>query len=404
MIHLHRSRSAAIRLLLLAALSATGLVVGTSAPALAQTSGTWTLTGSMKGAREGQTATLLPNGQVLIAGGIDGTTVLSSAELYNPATGKWSSTGAMNVPRADQTATLLPNGEVLVAGGWNTPSGAFCLFNYLSSAELYNPATGKWTLTGTMSAPRAGQTATLLPNGQVLVAGGVTQTSPTNCAEAIYSSAELYNPATGTWSLTGSMNAPRDLFTATLLGNGQVLAAGGDNNVDPFNHSLSSAELYNPGTGTWTLTGSLNTARAGHHAVLLSNGEVLVVDGEDVSSLGTFELNSTEVYDPATGKWTTTGNTFHAGRAGFSVTLLGTGKVLIAGGEAPTGKTNTILSEAELYDPSTATTALTASMNVPRNDQSATLLPNGQVLAAGGETETSNGKFIDTSSAELYTP
>ncbi len=402
MMHVNRSGFGAIRWLPLAALFAIGLVVGTSAPALAQTSGTWTLTGSMKGAREGQTATLLPGGEVLVAGGIAGSATLASAELYNPATGKWSATGSMNVARADQSATLLPDGQVLVAGGDNQATTGSCFFSLLSSAELYNPATGKWTLTGSMSIARAAATATLLPNGQVLVAGG--QTTSSTCAFGIASSAELYNPATGSWTQTGSMNAPRALDTATLLSNGQVLAAGGSNDADPFNHSLASAELYNPATGKWTLTGSLNTARDGHQAVLLASGQVLVADGEDVSSAGTFELNSTEVYNPATGKWATTGTTFHAGNSGFSVTLLNTGKVLIAGGIVGVYPHTHITSAAELYDPATATSAFTGSMNVARNDQSATLLPDGQVLAAGGQTTTSNGKFTDVASAELYTP
>ncbi len=399
MIHVNRSRFGAIRFLLLVALSAIGLVASTSAPALAQTSGTWALTGSMKTAREGQTATLLPNGQVLVAGGLAGTTILASAELYNPATGKWSATGSMNTARAGQTATLLPDGQVLVAGGFNEP--VLGSFNYLSSAELYNPATGKWAVTGSMTTSRLGHTATLLPDGQVLVAGGE---ATVNGAFTVFSSAELYNPAAGTWTRTGRMNAAREQYTATLLTNGQVLAAGGYNDADPFNHSLASAELYNPATGTWALTGSLNTPRYGHQAVRLANGQVLAVDGTDVSSAGTFNLNSTELYNPATGAWATTGSTFHAGNAPFSVTLLSTGKVLIAGGITGVYPNTHITSAAELYDPATATSASTGSMNVARNDQSATLLPNGQVLAAGGQSTSANGKTTDVASAELYTP
>jgi len=252
-----------------------------------------------------------------------------------------------------------------------------------------------------MTTPRLGHTATLLPDGQVLVAGGE---GTVNGAFTVLSSAELYNPAVGTWTRTGRMNAAREQHTATLLTHGQVLAAGGYSDADRFNHSLASAELYNLATGTWAPTGSLNAPRDGHQEVLLANGQVLAVDGEDVSSAGTFNLNSTEVYDPATGTWTTTGTTFHAGNAPFSVTLLGTGKVLIAGGTTGVYPNTHITSAAELYDPATATSASTGSMNAPRNDQSATLLPNGQVLAAGGQTTTSDGKTTDAASAELYTP
>jgi N-acetylneuraminic acid mutarotase len=399
MIHLYRSRFAAIRLLLLAAVSAGGLVASTSAPALAQASGTWALTGSMKIAREGQTATLLANGQVLVAGGTAGANTLASAELYTPATGKWSATGSMTTARAGQTATLLPNGQVLVAGGFNqTTAGSF---TYLASAELYNPAAGTWTATGSMHTARLSETATLFPDGRVLVAGGA---ATVNGSFQVFASAELYDPATGTWIPTGSMNAPREQHTATLLPNGQVLAAGGYNDADPFNHSLASAELYNPATGTWALTGSMHTPRYGHQAVRLANGQVLVLYGTDVSSAGTFNLNSTELYNPATGTWVTTGSTFHFGNAPFSVTLLNTGKVLIAGGTTGVYPHTRIISAAELYDPATGTSASTGSMNAARNNQSATLLPDGQVLVAGGQSTASTGKFTDVASAELYTP
>jgi N-acetylneuraminic acid mutarotase len=386
-------------LLLLAAVSATGLVASASAPALAQASGTWALTGSMTTAREGQTATLLPNGQVLVAGGTDRAATLASAELYTPATGRWSATGSMTTTRAGQTATLLPDGQVLVAGGFTqTTTGSF---SYLASAELYNPATGTWTATGSMTTPRLSHTATLLPTGQVLVAGGA---ATVNGAFEVFASAELYTPATGTWTPTGSMNAPREQHTATLLATGQVLAAGGYNDADPFNHSLASAELYHPATGTWTPTGSLNTPRYAHQAVRLASGQVLALDGTDVSSAGTFNLNSTELYTPATGTWATTGTTFHFGNAPFSVTLLNTGKILIAGGITGVYPHTRIISAAELYDPATATSASTGSMNAPRNDQSATLLPDGQVLAAGGRSTSAVGKPADVASAELYTP
>ena len=123
----------------------------------------------------------------------------------------------MNVARVDHTATLLANGEVLVAGGSNGTNG------YLASAELYNPSTGKWTLTGSMHVPRDSHHAVLLQNGEVLVAGGYNATV-SGTGEA---STELYNPSTGTWTLTGSMTDGRVDFTLTLLSNGKVLAAGG---------------------------------------------------------------------------------------------------------------------------------------------------------------------------------
>jgi hypothetical protein len=363
---------------------AMGLLAGPAAPALAQTSGTWSSAGSMKDAREDHSATLLPNGQVLVAGGAgqfqsqtSGTADLASAELFK--SGGWSTTGSMNTARQNHTATLLQNGLVLVAGGIQSQP----TFNeMLSSAELYNPATGTWSVTGSMSTPRAYHTATLLPNGKVLVAGGDKFTS------LALSSAELYDPATGTWTSTRSMNEARGAFTATLLTNGQVLAAGSGS-------TGTTAELYNPATGTWTLTGSLNIARFNPFAVRLANGMVLVLDG-----IGT---NSTELYDPATGIWTINGNTIQSGNSGFSVTLLGTGKVLIAGGLSSVYPHGHVTNAAELYDPSVGASVTTGSMRTARIGHSAALLPNGQVVVAGGLSTNQKGEYF-VKSAELYTP
>jgi WD40 repeat protein len=183
--------------------------------------GTWSLTGSMNVNRENHTATLLPNGNVLVTGGSGAGT---SAELYDPSSGIWTLTGSMNVARQAHTATLQPNGQVLVTGG-SSPTT-------LASAELYDPSSGTWSLTGTMNNARVGHTATLLPNGQVLVAGGYLSGT---------SSAELYDPSSGTWTLTGTMNVGRYYDTATLLPNSQVLVAGG---CGGCGNPLASAELF----------------------------------------------------------------------------------------------------------------------------------------------------------------
>jgi Galactose oxidase, central domain/Kelch motif len=211
---------------------------------------TFVATAPLGVAQAGQTATLLPDGQVLIAAG--GTT---NAELYNPATRSFAATAKMPLAVSGATATLLPNGKVLVAGGVHG-------FHQVTNAELYDPATGTWAATGAMNVARSGQTATLLPSGEVVVAGGGCNGSGYGCDagsfESALSSAELYNPATGTWAKTGSMKDGREDFTATLLKNGQVLAAGGFNNCDDdFCSDINTAELYNPATGTWALTGSM---------------------------------------------------------------------------------------------------------------------------------------------------
>ena len=210
-------------------------------------SGTWTATGSLNTARSYHTATLLPNGMVLVAGGIDSDRLFPRARNCTTRRAGPGLPRAASTPHATaHTATLLPNGMVLVAGGLDSS------FIASASAELYDPASGTWTATGSLNTARAIHTATLLPNGMVLVAGGHDGTSFTPSA-----SAELYDPASGTWTVTGSLNTARSAHTATLLPNGMVLVAGG---LSGFNAS-ASAELYDPASGTWTATGSLNTAR-----------------------------------------------------------------------------------------------------------------------------------------------
>jgi N-acetylneuraminic acid mutarotase len=181
----------------------------------AQAPGRWRATGELVTARAGHTATLLPDGQVLVAGGYEGHVTLASAELYDPATETWTATGSMATARSAHTATLLPNGQVLVAGGYNG--------NSLASAQLYDPATGVWTATGSMATARYAQTATLLPNGQVLVVGGIHRPNSNH----VVKSTELYDPASGRWTATASLSPGRVAHTAILLLNGNVLVSGG---------------------------------------------------------------------------------------------------------------------------------------------------------------------------------
>ncbi|HYH97926.1 kelch repeat-containing protein [Hyalangium sp.] len=291
-------------------------------------SGTWGAVGTMASPRYEHTATLLPNGKVLVVGGYTSSTALATAELYDPATGTWSATGTMAASRHAHTATLLPNGKVLVVGGYN-------YYGNLATAELYDPATGTWSATGTMAISRYDHTATLLPNGKVLVAGGYSSYSYGNV-----SSAEVYDPATGTWSATGSMASPRRLHTATLLPNGKVLIVGGGST---YYANLVTSELYDPATGTWSATGSLNSRRFFLTATLLPNGKVLVAGGADDSSI----LVNAEVYDPATGIWSV-GATMAGPRYAHTATLLPNGDVLVAAGTGPSG---TALTTAELYQP-----------------------------------------------------
>jgi N-acetylneuraminic acid mutarotase len=345
----------------------------------------WNNTGNLNAARRSHTATLLPNGKVLVAGGDNSfdDSILKSAELYDPATGAWTVTGSLNKPRLSHTATLLPNGKVLVAGGWNDLDGA------LNSAELYDPSTGAWSSTANLSTVLFWHTATLLQNDKVLVVGGADENLPLK-------SAELYDPATGAWSVTGSLTAARYGHTATPLENGKVLIAGGSDDGD-LASALASAELYDPATGTWGVTAHLKATRVLHTATLLEGGKVLVAGGYNWPPVS---LSGAELYDPETGTWSVTGSLSR--RSVHTATLLPSGTVLVAGGYDWNRRSS--LNSTELYHPAIGVWDRTTNFNTPRDGHTATLLTNGKVLVAGGLLVAGGPSGTILNSAELYDP
>ena len=361
--------------------------------------GTWTFTGSMHQARGYHTATVLQSGMVLVAGGCkvacDTATNLTGAELYHPDSGTWTPTGSMHDPRIQFTATLLQDGQVLVAGGCRTGNCP----TVLASTELYDPRTGKWARTGSMHVQRTFQTATLLPDGRVLVAGGVTGCNNGACTPGL-ASAELYDPRTGSWTLASSMHQARARPMATLLPDGRVLMAGGapDGANNAYGSPLTSAEIYDPRTGTWTATGSMHQPRSAGAATLLPGGLVLVAGGWN----GYGDALSAELYYPSTGTWTTTGSLLQAEdyEAGETATLLPNGQVLAAGNAVdPSGNP---LTDAELYDPHTGSWTTSGALRQARAAQTTTLLHDGRVLVAGGKSSSDESTFF--ASAEIYQP
>jgi hypothetical protein len=361
---------------------------------------TWAATGSMSQARVDFTATLLLDGKVLVTGGDRGydavPRALASAELYDPSTGTWTPTSSMLQGRYRHTATLLPDGKVLVAGGNVNDSahlgGACCL----ASAELYDPATGTWTATGSMIDTRVAHTAIRLLDGTVLVVGGANGgvTEP---------GAELYDPATGTWTATGPMVQPRHDHSATLLLDGRVFVIGGS-------APQAVGELYDPRTRSWSETDCCthDSNRAGPYmtATLLRDGKVLVAGGIGFRDTGsrpyTVSTPAAVLYDSASERWTPTSSMLFT-RGGFTATLLSDGNVVVVGGS--TRDASLGLDSAELYDPSTGTWTATASMREGRFDQLAIRLLDGRVLVVGGTSEFADGVgFILLASAELYTP
>ena len=293
--------------------------------------------GVMSTPRSRHSATLLHSGKVLVAGGEGEIAFLASAELYDPGTGLFRPTGNLLTGREAHTATLLPNGKVLIAGGFDAVTGV------TNTAELYDPATDTFTPTGSMMARRAWHVSTLLVNGRVLIAGGFSGSN----SGLVESSAEIYDPATGIFSSTGNMTAARELQTANTLANGKVLIAGGIEIIAGYFNYKASAELYDPQTDTFTSTGSMTISHAIHTATSLKTGQILIAGGDTgCGDFGCGAVTSTaELYDPSTGTFTAAGD-MTTPRDRHTANLLSNGDVLVAGGA---NTSNGFLASAELF-------------------------------------------------------
>ena len=322
---------------------------------------------------------------------------------HGPALGTWTATGSLVTARFEHTATLLRNGKVLVAGGAIDEERT-----ELKSAELYDPATGRWTATGSMHWPRARHSATLLADGRVLVAGGFCQgmtmkgCPPVGDPDGAIAEAEIYDPGAGKWTLTGSMTTPRFLHTATLLASGRVLVAGAEHAPDAI---LDSAELFDPNTGTWTATGSMHHARTQNVAAMLPDGKVLVAGGSGpvspTSATPHDLLASAELYDPATSAWTETGSLITKRSFVTLVASLADGRVMVVGGDGPG---DPVLASAEIYDEKTGAWTETGSLANARDLMTSTLLPDGRILVAGGFVGSESAGYTSVAPTELFDP
>jgi hypothetical protein len=362
---------------------------------MAQSAGTFSPLKSLTVPREFHTATLLPDGRVLIAGGFSfgngPFSTWASTEIYDPSTASFISAGSMTAPRHMHTATLLPDGRVLIAGGAFGNGG-----DSQASAELYDPATGTFTATGSMTEPRSQHLATLLNTGKVLIAGGESIT------------AELYDPSTGTFAATGNMTEAGFVGTSTLLADGRVLLT---RSVSEFYED--HADLYDPTTGTFTrtedllgisATGPLVKPGEQPTATLLTNGKVLIAGGTWGDLGGS---NIAEIFDPRSGQFTGTGTMTDGIGALAEATLLPEGRVLIVGRDYAVQCTpvigqpqlGTCPGSAEVYDPATGAFGPPIPSQSEEGHRS-TLLADGTVLLTGGFRCC--GSSID--SAELYTP
>lgn len=330
----------------------------------------------MNAERAAHSATLLPDGKVLIAGGFreEGTQeiAIASAEVFDPTTNTFTPTSDMNEPRNGHTATLLPNGKVLLAGGWNQ-------LGRTATAELYDPQSGTFEYAGSLMAPRQGLTATLLKNGQVLIAGG------DSARDTPQLNAELYDPATETFTPAESLKDGRFGHTATLLADGKVLLIGGTSGNDNI---LASAEIYDPETRQFTSTSDANVVRYKHSAVLLKDGNVLILGGTDRRDW-TGKYDSAEIYDVQAGTFTQISDMNEERfKLAEAAVLLANGNVLIGGGNR----------QIEIFDAQNQEFILGGTLDDDYYFSVLTPLVTGQVLITGGY----NGNILPSDKAWLY--
>lgn len=343
------------------------------------------------------TATLLPNGQVILAGGFAGinynlSQTSSNVECLNPLDGTIIQQ-SMESKRADHTATLLPNGKILMVGGYDVSLDTLTL----NSSELFDPSTGQTS--GPFGPVRYTHTATLLNNGQVLIVGGYgNDRDPYTHANIYLASAELFDPTTSTFTTVGSMAEARGNHQATLLSDGRVLITGGYHPKAGYTdwrlEYVGTAELFDPATKLFTLVGPMTMARVGHTATLLGDGRVLLAGGNNDKGNGD-SIEATELFDPATGLFTPA-SPMGGGKSWATATLLPSGQVLITGGISfPTFG-------AEIYDPATGLFVPTIGpMTCPyRRGHTATLLTDGKVLVKGGSASFSYNVF----ESEIFDP
>ena len=299
----------------------------------------WSPSGNLHDARRGNGTVVLSDGRVLTAGGISAGVVLASAEIWDPATGVWTATAPMHEARFNNVLMTLADGRVLAAGGTAaSPTSS------LASAEIYDPRTGAWMQTGALLTSRSDAAAALLGDGRILVAGGFTEQQGNQTTTG---SVEIFDPVVGGFTRAATMQQARQDFTLTPVGGGRVLAAGGSAGAE----SIGSAELFDSATGAWSDTGSLNQPRRLQSASTLADGSVLVTGGEFVSSGTRSSLTSAEIYQPGSGVWRPATSMTCPRSAQAQVTLHGGTVLVIAGDAAFPGQPPQAQGCSELFTP-----------------------------------------------------
>ena len=342
--------------------------------------------GSSNEARTEHSATLMPDGTVLVVAGEGDDEELTSAEYYDPSTGLWTLVGPVSEARAGHTATLLSDGRVLVVGGGGVG-------RVTRTAELYDPETESWTVAASLGLARIDHTATLLGDGRVLVVGGSDKSVST-------ASTEIYDPESDVWVSGPDMAVARSSHTATLLGDGRVLVVGGKQGRE----AVSSVEIFDAGSGSWSAAAAMSVERGEHTATLLSDGRVLVIGGRD----GSVAHESAEIFDSVARTWMPGASMRHA-RGGHTATLLGDGRVIVVGGGGAIPSNTAEVFDSRVRgndgadsgdDGTVGAWTRTDSMLAPRRGHTATLLPSGGVIVAGGKA----GLLSPLTRTELYVP
>lgn len=330
---------------------------------------------------------------------VAGVLLLAASPAMAAGSGTWSPVPPPATPRAtDHTATELLDGKVLVVGGVSAgeeSKGA------ITTAELYDPVANRWTPAGSLGVPRQYHQATRLADGRVLVTGGYFEGK-------LVAAAEVFDPKTTTWNPAGAMGVARMGHTATLLPSGKVLAAGGLVFGEDARLSFArSAELFEPATLTWARVAEMPAPRAEHSATVLADGGVLLTGGQGSAGRIVAALRDALLYDPSTGAWATVPHLMRTARAAHTATLLPNGDVLIAGGSVQKehGGGGRPTTTTERYEPKTKSFIPAASLNAARLAHTATILPDGKVLVVGGlraEDNKRNARAVG--SAEVYDP
>ena len=355
---------------------------GTAPPELP--AGTFVQVGRMVDARANHVHVLLRDGRVLMAGGrgkgpsFRAVPRLDTAEIFDPASGEWTQTASMAKKRQLATAHLLEDGLLMVIGGEDLRKEP------LRSTEIYDVAAGTWASGARLAQERFKHASVLLRDGRVLVAGGQNEFS------ASMAESEMYDPVEQTWSEAGVMSEKRLLHTTTLLNDGRVLFVGGvKGGIGQEGAANTSADMFDPGTDTWSPAAEMSIGRAGHTATLLRDGRVLVIGGQG-------KIDGAEIYDPSTGVWTPAG-TMSETRTDHTASLSSDGRVLVTGGLGRVFST-------ELFDPSSGVWSAGPEMAEPRYFHSATVLADGRVLVAGGLRTDEDGEREHSNEAEIYGP